>query len=388
MCVIAAVAGSSNKVNMVAPNFVHSKSEWTSSGIALLIGKHKENNFRKHLCPHEHLKDHDHKPSRVKIVALPTFDLCFASASEKALMESCCLTLKANPRLVNVRKSSFNNGDNAFLGERTRGSLDNSLWINHVDHKKEMKIKTGSSAILTSNNRREAKAMFGYRLCNNVDTIDENSTPRMWLRSYWEEVLIGGCYKLIDIPMSNCFNSGINKIFVLMQFNSASLNRHLAQTYYGNGINFGDGFVEDAKNRNIENVVILCAIISIEWIRWTFYRYSMTKAFCIAFVMTFFSLFDVPVFCPILLCNWIVLFALTMRRQIAHMIEYKYIPFNIGKQYSGKKASASTVVPVGIKTCVGRFTGKVAGDFVGRKEKLAFLVTSQKRNIVAYTQWL
>lgn len=58
----------------------------------------------------------------------------------------------------------------------------------------------------------------------------------------------------------------------------------------------------------------------------------MTKAFCIAFVMTFFSVFDVPVFWPILLCYWIVLFVLTMRRQISHMIKYKYIPFSFGKQ--------------------------------------------------------
>ncbi|XP_026662190.1 protein RER1A-like isoform X2 [Phoenix dactylifera] len=60
--------------------------------------------------------------------------------------------------------------------------------------------------------------------------------------------------------------------------------------------------------------------------------YSITKAFCVAFVMTFFSVFDVPVFWPILLCYWIVLFALTMKRQILHMIKYKYVPFNIGKQ--------------------------------------------------------
>lgn len=58
------------------------------------------------------------------------------------------------------------------------------------------------------------------------------------------QVPVGGCYRLIDIPMSNCINSGINKIFVLTQFNSASLNRHIARTYFGNGINFGDGFVE------------------------------------------------------------------------------------------------------------------------------------------------
>ncbi|CAL9084597.1 unnamed protein product [Musa textilis] len=49
----------------------------------------------------------------------------------------------------------------------------------------------------------------------------------------------GGCYRLIDIPMSNCINSGINKIFIMTQFNSASLNRHIYRTF-----NFVDGFVE------------------------------------------------------------------------------------------------------------------------------------------------
>lgn len=71
--------------------------------------------------------------------------------------------------------------------------------------------------------------------------------------------------------------------------------------------------------------------------------HSITKAFCIAFVMTFFSVFDVPVFWPILLCYWVVLFVLTMKRQIAHMIKYRYVPFNIGKQkYGGKKPAASS----------------------------------------------
>ncbi|WZZ18553.1 hypothetical protein YC2023_111642 [Brassica napus] len=72
-------------------------------------------------------------------------------------------------------------------------------------------------------------------------------------------------------------------------------------------------------------------------------RYSMTKAFCIAFLMTFFSVFDVPVFWPILLCYWVVLFVLTMRRQISHMIKHKYIPFSIGKQkYSGRRSGAGS----------------------------------------------
>ncbi|XP_020574490.1 glucose-1-phosphate adenylyltransferase large subunit 3, chloroplastic/amyloplastic [Phalaenopsis equestris] len=58
-------------------------------------------------------------------------------------------------------------------------------------------------------------------------------------------VPIGGAYRLIDVPMSNCINSGINKVYILTQFNSASLNRHLSRAYnFSNGISFGDGFVE------------------------------------------------------------------------------------------------------------------------------------------------
>ncbi|ONK82094.1 uncharacterized protein A4U43_C01F36050 [Asparagus officinalis] len=102
-------------------------------------------------------------------------------------------------------------------------------------------------------------------------------------------VPIGGCYRLIDIPMSNCINSGINKIFIMTQFNSASLNRHISRTYnLGNGVSFANGFVEvlaatqtpgeagmnwfqgtadavrqfswlfeDGKNKNIEHIMIL-----------------------------------------------------------------------------------------------------------------------------------
>ncbi len=55
-------------------------------------------------------------------------------------------------------------------------------------------------------------------------------------------VPLAGKYRLIDIPVSNCINSDILKIYVLTQFNSASLNRHLARTYNFSG--FSDGFVE------------------------------------------------------------------------------------------------------------------------------------------------
>ena len=55
-------------------------------------------------------------------------------------------------------------------------------------------------------------------------------------------VPIGGKYRLIDIPISNCIHSQIEKICVLTQFNSASLNRHVSATYRFDS--FSDGFVE------------------------------------------------------------------------------------------------------------------------------------------------
>jgi glucose-1-phosphate adenylyltransferase len=55
-------------------------------------------------------------------------------------------------------------------------------------------------------------------------------------------VPIGGKWRLIDIPISNCLHAGLERIYILTQFNSASLNRHIAQTYRMDM--FSGGFVE------------------------------------------------------------------------------------------------------------------------------------------------
>lgn len=55
-------------------------------------------------------------------------------------------------------------------------------------------------------------------------------------------VPLAGKYRLIDIPLSNCLNSDMNRIYVLTQFNSVSLHRHIRRTY--NFDAFGEGFVE------------------------------------------------------------------------------------------------------------------------------------------------
>lgn len=65
-----------------------------------------------------------------------------------------------------------------------------------------------------------------------------------------------------------------------------------------------------------------------EWQFWL----SSTRATVIALFCTFSTAFDVPVYWPILVMYFCVLFVLTMRRQIQHMIKYKYVPFDIGRK--------------------------------------------------------
>ena len=55
-------------------------------------------------------------------------------------------------------------------------------------------------------------------------------------------VSIGGKYRLIDIPISNCLNSGVKRMFVLTQYNSASLNKHIKNTFQFD--KFTHGFVD------------------------------------------------------------------------------------------------------------------------------------------------
>ena len=63
---------------------------------------------------------------------------------------------------------------------------------------------------------------------------------------------------------------------------------------------------------------------------------SSVAAVCAAFAATFFELFNVPVFWPILLVYFATLLVVTLRKQIAHMIKHRYIPCSFGKPSYGK----------------------------------------------------
>lgn len=69
---------------------------------------------------------------------------------------------------------------------------------------------------------------------------------------------------------------------------------------------------------------------------------SGTKATLLSLFLSLFDIFDVPVFWPILLIYFIVLFACTMRQQIRHMIRYRYVPWDSGKKKYASRSSDST----------------------------------------------
>lgn len=71
------------------------------------------------------------------------------------------------------------------------------------------------------------------------------------------------------------------------------------------------------------------------------HRYSATRFTAICFVVTFFSVFDIPVFWPILVLYFVVLFGMSFWEQVRKMIKYHYVPISLGKKtYTGKKEAS------------------------------------------------
>lgn len=82
-------------------------------------------------------------------------------------------------------------------------------------------------------------------------------------------------------------------------------------------------------------------------------------------IMTFFSIFDVPVFWPILLMYFGVLFFMTMKRQIAHMYKHRYVPISFGKLKYKDAGKEKGEFGGGMAGSIGN-TATGAGDYSGR----------------------
>ncbi|EFC39390.1 predicted protein [Naegleria gruberi] len=71
--------------------------------------------------------------------------------------------------------------------------------------------------------------------------------------------------------------------------------------------------------------------------------YSLTKGVVISLLLSSTRILDIPVYWPILLGYWIILLAVTLRKQIRHMIKHRYLPFTTGKKsYSGSLFGGAT----------------------------------------------
>lgn len=201
-------------------------------------------------------------------------------------MDAYCATIKASTHMPQSSKIGLSYGENGFLGEKLKGSLTNNFEVNQLTkclktEKKVRRFKPGVAfSVITTKETKEAltfqKPAFERRRADpkNVAAIILGGGAGTQLfpltsRRATPAVPVGGCYRLIDIPMSNCINSLINKIFVLTQFNSASLNRHISRTYFGNGINFGDGFVEVTNCLPCSPIGVLGRRIMYGYRRWS-----------------------------------------------------------------------------------------------------------------------
>ncbi|GFP98403.1 glucose-1-phosphate adenylyltransferase large subunit chloroplastic/amyloplastic [Phtheirospermum japonicum] len=223
-------------------------------------------------------------------------------------MDSYCSTTIKAKMLPGQINGGLRKGNNGFLGEKIRGGLNDNIFGSqfckkNLVGKRARNSKPGVTfSVMTRDINKEMAAFESATFFEENSKADPSTVASIILgggagtrlfpltnRRAKPAVPIGGCYRLIDVPMSNCINSGIRKIFILTQFNSFSLNRHLARTYnFGNGVSFGDGFVEvlaatqtpgdagkrwfqgtadavrqfiwvfeDAKNKNVENIIIL-----------------------------------------------------------------------------------------------------------------------------------
>ncbi|KAG6783765.1 hypothetical protein POTOM_009439 [Populus tomentosa] len=192
-------------------------------------------------------------------------------------MDSFCgaLMASAGAIAVNFNKGGIGNDGTIFWGENLKKNLKS--WDSRAQLRRNLrsgvnKIKPGVAYSLLTSDVKEETVIFEAPVFETPQADPSNvasiilgggAGTRLFpltSRRSKPAVPIGGCYRLIDIPMSNCINSGIKKIFILTQFNSFSLNRHLARTYnFGNGVSFGDGFVEFLRETSLPEEQVLAA---------------------------------------------------------------------------------------------------------------------------------
>ncbi|KAH0907082.1 hypothetical protein HID58_038909, partial [Brassica napus] len=173
--------------------------------------------------------------------AKPTFPAKMAVSADCRISLSAPSCLRGSSGLTrHIKLGTFCNGE--LMGKKLNLSQLRSSSTNLSKKKIQMSLTSvaGETKVQeTESEKRDPRTVASIILGGGAGTRLFPLTKRRAKPA----VPIGGAYRLIDVPMSNCINSGINKVYILTQYNSASLNRHLARAYNSNGV-FGDGFVE------------------------------------------------------------------------------------------------------------------------------------------------
>ncbi|KAJ7550621.1 hypothetical protein O6H91_07G109700 [Diphasiastrum complanatum] len=178
-----------------------------------------------------------------------------AAMASSRLQQAAQLSVCLNEKTAAAPPLTFSNGSNAaaaaggncsFLGSSLRGARLQAA-VQPRSWRKGRRVVVSPRAVTDSKKEESClypdagSSVLGIILGGGAGTRLYPLTKKRAKPA----VPLGANYRLIDIPVSNCINSNIRKIYVLTQFNSASLNRHLSRAYSCNmGGYKNEGFVE------------------------------------------------------------------------------------------------------------------------------------------------
>lgn len=123
-----------------------------------------------------------------------------------------------------------------------------------------------------------------------------------------------------------CYALGIYLLNLFLAFLTPKFDPSLEQELFSSNLEEGTDEVEEEFKPFIRRLP--------EFKFWL----KAVRATVLSLLTSFFTIFDIPVFWPILVMYFIILFCLTMRKQIQHMVKYRYLPFDLGKTRYGRQS--------------------------------------------------
>ncbi|KAG0680546.1 hypothetical protein C6P40_004245 [Pichia californica] len=160
-----------------------------------------------------------------------------------------------------------------------------------------------------------------------LDYITPHIIPR-WIATYIIIIIFMGRILVVEGWYIVCYTWAIFLLNMFLKFLTPKIDPSLEQDIQNDSVEAGTNKMDE----NDEDFKPFIRRLP-EFRFW----FKTTISTIVAIFCSLFSIFDIPVFWPILVAYFIILFFLTMRRQIQHMIKYRYLPFDLGKTKYGSK---------------------------------------------------